>query len=83
MRIAHGKDRCANPPRSGPQGGAGGAKRSSSGNGVVIDGLSANGMGNGDAHNGHPLLEDDLVDEEHVGEMHIDSSNGIIVSQAA
>ncbi|KAL1724958.1 hypothetical protein EV714DRAFT_222217 [Schizophyllum commune] len=23
LRIAHGKDRCANPPRSGPQGGAG------------------------------------------------------------
>ena len=22
LRIAHGKDRCANPPRSGPQGGA-------------------------------------------------------------
>lgn len=25
LRIAHGKDRCANPPRSGPQGG--GARR--------------------------------------------------------
>ena len=24
LRIAHGKDRCANPPRSGPQGGSGG-----------------------------------------------------------
>lgn len=32
LRIAHGKDRCANPPRSGPQG-ASGAKRSASGNG--------------------------------------------------
>ena len=30
LRIAHGKDRCANPPRSGPQGGA---RRSASGNG--------------------------------------------------
>ncbi|KZT69649.1 hypothetical protein DAEQUDRAFT_669034 [Daedalea quercina L-15889] len=30
LRIAHGKDRCANPPRSGPQGG--GARRSASGN---------------------------------------------------
>ena len=29
LRIAHGKDRCANPPRSGPQGG--GARRSNSG----------------------------------------------------
>ncbi|KAJ7165518.1 hypothetical protein C8R43DRAFT_878284 [Mycena crocata] len=33
LRIAHGKDRCANPPRSGPQGGASGARRSASGNG--------------------------------------------------
>ncbi|KAJ6483853.1 RNA-binding protein Nrd1 [Mycena vitilis] len=31
LRIAHGKDRCANPPRSGPQGS--GARRSASGNG--------------------------------------------------
>ncbi|KAH9855891.1 hypothetical protein C2E23DRAFT_882655 [Lenzites betulinus] len=31
LRIAHGKDRCANPPRSGPQGGSGG--RRSGGNG--------------------------------------------------
>ena len=29
LRIAHGKDRCANPPRSGPQGGSG--KRSGGG----------------------------------------------------
>ncbi|KAJ7824322.1 hypothetical protein B0H14DRAFT_3728870, partial [Mycena olivaceomarginata] len=32
LRIAHGKDRCANPPRSGPQGSSG-ARRSASGNG--------------------------------------------------
>ncbi|EJD08200.1 uncharacterized protein FOMMEDRAFT_138161 [Fomitiporia mediterranea MF3/22] len=32
LRIAHGKDRCANPPRSGPQGGSGGMRRSASGN---------------------------------------------------
>lgn len=32
LRIAHGKDRCANPPRSGPQG-ASGTRRSASGNG--------------------------------------------------
>ncbi|KAL4249239.1 RRM domain-containing protein [Abortiporus biennis] len=32
LRIAHGKDRCANPPRSGPQGGSG-MRRSASGNG--------------------------------------------------
>ena len=29
LRIAHGKDRCANPPRSGPQGGG---RRTASGN---------------------------------------------------
>ncbi|KAH9981548.1 hypothetical protein BJV74DRAFT_82281 [Russula compacta] len=34
LRIAHGKDRCANPPRSGPQGG-GPMRRSASGNGAV------------------------------------------------
>ncbi|KAG2135599.1 hypothetical protein BD769DRAFT_1627056 [Suillus cothurnatus] len=32
LRIAHGKDRCANPPRSGPQGGSS-VRRSTSGNG--------------------------------------------------
>ena len=26
LRIAHGKERCANPPRSGPQGGSGGRR---------------------------------------------------------
>ena len=26
LRIAHGKDRCANPPRSGPQGGSSGRR---------------------------------------------------------
>jgi hypothetical protein len=33
LRIAHGKDRCANPPRSGPQGGS--MRRSASGNGPI------------------------------------------------
>ncbi|EGO00565.1 hypothetical protein SERLA73DRAFT_50777 [Serpula lacrymans var. lacrymans S7.3] len=38
LRIAHGKDRCANPPRSGPQGGS---RRSTSGNGPTpIDALN-------------------------------------------
>jgi len=32
LRIAHGKDRCANPPRSGPQGGSS-VRRTASGNG--------------------------------------------------
>jgi RNA recognition motif-containing protein len=33
LRIAHGKDRCANPPRSGPQGASGG-RRNVSGSGA-------------------------------------------------
>ncbi|KAF9812588.1 hypothetical protein IEO21_06110 [Rhodonia placenta] len=37
LRIAHGKDRCANPPRSGPQGGSG-ARRSNSGHGPASAG---------------------------------------------
>ncbi|GBE80780.1 hypothetical protein BKA93DRAFT_817096 [Sparassis latifolia] len=37
LRIAHGKDRCANPPRSGPQGGSG-TRRSASGNGLASAG---------------------------------------------
>lgn len=44
LRIAHGKDRCANPPRSGPQGGGG--KRSGNGNGPPsAEPLSAIGDG--------------------------------------
>ncbi|KAJ3772616.1 hypothetical protein FB446DRAFT_41278 [Lentinula raphanica] len=34
LRIAHGKDRCANPPRSGPQGASGG-RRTTSGTGAT------------------------------------------------
>jgi hypothetical protein len=37
LRIAHGKDRCANPPRSGPQG-ASGVKRTASGQTAVTSG---------------------------------------------
>ena len=33
LRVAHGKDRCANPPRSGPQ--ASGMKRTASGNTAI------------------------------------------------
>ncbi len=40
LRIAHGKDRCANPPRSGPQGGSG-MRRSASGNSTTAMPMSA------------------------------------------
>ena len=46
LRIAHGKDRCANPPRSGPQ--ASGMKRTASGNTAIgINGGDSgeNGLG--------------------------------------
>jgi hypothetical protein len=42
LRIAHGKDRCANPPRSGPQGGSG-VRRASGGHG----GVNGHGHGHG------------------------------------
>ena len=47
LRIAHGKDRCANPPRSGPQ--ASGMKRTASGNTAVgvNDGIDGDHTGEG------------------------------------
>ncbi|KAI6029277.1 hypothetical protein PISMIDRAFT_160855 [Pisolithus microcarpus 441] len=67
LRIAHGKDRCANPPRSGPQGG--GSRRSASGNTAAA------------AHNGGGGTEDaegteDVVDSEQPEE------NGVVVVDA-
>ncbi|KAF8435168.1 hypothetical protein L210DRAFT_3552066 [Boletus edulis BED1] len=44
LRIAHGKDRCANPPRSGPQGGS---RRTASGNTVSGTGPGINEVGEG------------------------------------
>lgn len=46
LRIAHGKDRCANPPRSGPQGASGG-RRSTSGAGAPED-MEGVEIGDGD-----------------------------------
>lgn len=52
LRIAHGKDRCANPPRSGPQGG--GMRRSASGGNNVNSVHSPNPDLDGeDELNGH------------------------------
>ena len=47
LRIAHGKDRCANPPRSGPQGVSGGMRRTSSGNNASSQNPEANDELNG------------------------------------
>jgi hypothetical protein len=77
LRIAHGKDRCANAPRSGPQGGAG-ARRGVSGNGPntgePISAIDDNNDG-----------DDEVVDflngdHDHVEVMHVDAphqTNGI------
>ncbi|KAJ2918524.1 hypothetical protein MD484_g1869, partial [Candolleomyces efflorescens] len=65
LRIAHGKDRCANPPRSGPQGG--GNKRTPSGNGAA-NGSDAAGVDAADA-NGDAYLNGN---EGEVQEMNVD-----------
>ncbi|RXW25005.1 hypothetical protein EST38_g855 [Candolleomyces aberdarensis] len=71
LRIAHGKDRCANPPRSGPQGG--GNKRTASGNGAA-NGNDASPAGdvadaNGDAYlNGN---EGEAQEMNVDGEVHV------------
>ncbi|KAG6334793.1 hypothetical protein ID866_4300, partial [Astraeus odoratus] len=66
LRIAHGKDRCANPPRSGPQGG--GSRRSASGNTAATAAAnSAGGEGveggaiSGDVSVGEHLEENGIV----------------------
>lgn len=78
LRIAHGKDRCANPPRSGPQGGSGGKRA-----------VSGNGHNNGDHHAGPMGGEGDDVDAflnddegqiiEVPSGMHLDGSDVVVV----
>jgi RNA recognition motif-containing protein len=50
FRIAHGKDRCANAPRSGPQGGSG-TRRGVNGNGPNAAGTNGRAARKG----GHPV----------------------------
>lgn len=67
LRISYGKDRCANPPRSGPQGGGG--RRQTSGNHTgVEDNLDLNGGG-----------VDGVVDPE----MHVDMNGEMPVPTGA
>lgn len=68
LRIAHGKDRCANPPRSGPQGGSGG-RRNVSGNGPANSSGNNEASGKGDDANGDAYVNGD-------GEMPIDAGEG-------
>ena len=76
LRIAHGKDRCANPPRSGPQGGSG-ARRGVSGNGLNAgEPMSAIDENN----DGDDEVVDFLNGDDHLDVMHADVShqtNGI------
>jgi hypothetical protein len=79
LRIAHGKDRCANPPRSGPQNGSG-ARRGASGNGANIgeptSAIDENIDGDDEVVD---FLNGDL---DHVEVMHVDTphqTNGIPV----
>jgi len=60
LRIAHGKDRCANPPRSGPQGGA---RRSASGNGPPSAGPASAVDEDMKAEEDGALLGEDNVEE--------------------
>ncbi|EMD32952.1 hypothetical protein CERSUDRAFT_87652 [Gelatoporia subvermispora B] len=65
LRIAHGKDRCANPPRSGPQGGA---RRSASGNNTTSAPQSAvEPEGQDKPADGLLLVHDTIIKEEPVG----------------
>lgn len=79
LRIAHGKDRCANPPRSGPQG-ASGARRSASGNGPnspnPIDGDAEEELQVTEAvyDQGEPIEGDVAPGPEIKQEMHVDAS---------
>ncbi|EAU91199.1 RNA-binding protein Nrd1 [Coprinopsis cinerea okayama7 len=63
LRIAHGKDRCANPPRSGPQGGG---RRTASGNAAA----NANEGGSGNAEDANAEY---VNGAEADGEMHLDA----------
>jgi RNA recognition motif-containing protein len=78
LRIAHGKDRCANPPRSGPQG-ASGARRSASGNGPSspnpIDGDAEEELQVTEAaYEEAELAEGIATGSEIKQEMHVDSA---------
>lgn len=72
LRIAHGKDRCANPPRSGPQGG-GGMRRSNSGNHAASVGSpGGDGVEGEVALNG--TLDPGLIDEDAEGLLDVDAA---------
>ncbi|KIJ31279.1 hypothetical protein M422DRAFT_267084 [Sphaerobolus stellatus SS14] len=67
LRIAHGKDRCANPPRSGPQGGSGGRR---------VSGNSANAAMDDDKSEAVLLnAEDEAMIAEHAVDSEMNDEN--------
>jgi RNA recognition motif-containing protein len=68
LRIAHGKDRCANPPRSGPQGGSGGRRQVSGSNGHQSNDDAAIEGEDDD-------IVDELKDDQLEAEMHVDGEH--------
>ncbi|KAK7039007.1 hypothetical protein VNI00_010399 [Paramarasmius palmivorus] len=87
LRVAYGKDRCANPPRSGPQGASGGRRNGNAsgathGNGNLTgaeDGVKLED-GAGAADEG---VATGLVADEPEQKMHIDDSVGVPSAVAA
>ncbi|KAG7091337.1 hypothetical protein E1B28_010380 [Marasmius oreades] len=70
LRISYGKDRCANPPRSGPQGGGGGGggrRQNNSNHAAVEEGVEIDGG----------------VQDGVEGDMHVDGSGEIPVPTGA
>lgn len=70
LRIAHGKDRCANPPRSGPQGGSGTRR-----------GVSSNGPNAGEPMSA--IDENNDGDDEVVDFLNGDDNVDVILADAA
>lgn len=69
LRIAHGKDRCANPPRSGPQGGSG--NRRTSGNGAPNGNDASSGNEDAGDANGEAIPDGDAQEMAIDGDAHV------------
>jgi len=88
LRVAHGKDRCANPPRSGPQG-ASAARRSASNGHLSAVEPATNGEGDdmksdavflgGDAE----IVEVGAVSMPDTLGMHVDEDQKPVLAAAA
>ncbi|KAF9494185.1 hypothetical protein BDN71DRAFT_1007911 [Pleurotus eryngii] len=79
LRIAHGKDRCANPPRSGGNVNGGHGRRNASGNNSAPNSAGIDMNGDLELENGDAYLNGDLEgDEGHMQPgMHVDSAEPV------